>query len=349
MSSAPTLSAAAPQLQSLCGKLSVVIIGRNEAPRLARCLQSVQQMTPGPWQLEILYVDSGSTDNSLALAQAHSVRSLALHPERPTAAIGRNAGWRAAGGDFILFLDGDTLLHPNFVLNALPSFADTSIACVWGHRRELHPQRSLYNRVLDLDWIYAPGFTPFCGGDALFRRSTLEDVGGFDETLIAGEEPELCRRITASGQRILHIDQPMTLHDLAITRFSQYWKRATRAGHAYAEVSSRFANTPNPFWTHEVRRNRSRALLFLILFFVSFLASLSLHSVLPALAAAALFAALVVRTAWKARWKSPRPLTLLLYAIHSHLQQIPIAYGQATFYQNRHHGRRVNLVEYKRT
>ena len=104
-----------------------------------------------------------------------------------------------------------------------------------GIGERFHPEHSLYNRVLDLDWIYAPGDTDYCGGDVLMRRCALEQVDGFDPTLIAGEEPELCRRLRHCGYRILHIDSPMTGHDLNITRFSQYWRRALRAGHAYAK------------------------------------------------------------------------------------------------------------------
>jgi cellulose synthase/poly-beta-1,6-N-acetylglucosamine synthase-like glycosyltransferase len=330
-----------------CRTLSVVVIGRNEGDRLRRCLESVHAMNRGPWNLELLYADSASTDNSIALAQSLNARTLALHSERPTAAIGRNAGWRAATGDFVLFLDGDTILHPNFVIDSLPSFVDPSIAVVWGHRRELHPEQSHYNRVLDLDWIYAPGFTPFCGGDALYRRDILLTTNGFDETLIAGEEPELCRRILATGQRILHVDRPMTQHDLAITHFSQYWRRATRAGHAFAEVAQRFAATSNPFWSQEVRANRLRATVLCVLPLFAAILSLTLHSLWPAAIAAALLFALVLRTAWKARWKSTNKPTLLLYGLHSHLQQLPIAWGQLRFHWTQRRGRRLALVEYK--
>ena len=114
------------------------------------------------------------------------------------------------------------MLHEDFPRLALAALAhDSTVAAVWGHRRELHPEDSLYNRVLDLDWMYAPGDTDYCGGDVLMRRCALEQVDGFDPTLIAGEEPELCYRLRHCGYRIRHIDSPMTGHDLNITRFRQ--------------------------------------------------------------------------------------------------------------------------------
>lgn len=327
--------------------LSVVIIGRNEGERLSRCLESVHAIDAVGGPVEIIYVDSASTDDSIERARALGAQVISVRPERPSAALGRNAGWQAARAPAVLFLDGDTVLHPAFPAAALAEFADPRVAVVWGHRRELHPERSWYNRVLDLDWIYPPGPTEFCGGDALMRRAVLEAVGGFDAGLIAGEEPELCQRIRAAGYQILHIDHPMTGHDLAMTRWSQYWRRAVRAGHAYAEVSARLADGPFPLWREDSRRNVRRALLLIGLVLAGGLAAVWLGSFLPVLGVVAVLAALVVRSAWKARWKSRDPLTLLCFGVHSHLQQIPILLGQIGYWSHRRRGSQRRLIEYK--
>jgi len=326
--------------------ISVVVIGRNEGERLRRCLQSVFDMDRGNFDIEVIYADSGSIDGSVALAQLMGARTIILHPERPSAALGRNAGWRAAGGSIVLFLDGDTILHPRFVADSLVEFSDREIAVVWGHRRELYPERSIYIRTLDLDWIYAAGKTPYCGGDALFLRDVLAQVNGFDETLIAGEEPELCRRIAALGYSILHVDRPMTGHDLAIHRWSQYWRRSTRAGHAFAEVSDRF-KAIGQFWTEESKRNRNRALILVGLLLIGLLGSILLLSPWPLVAVLVFFALLAMRSAWKSRWKTKDVIALALYGIHSHLQQIPIYVGQLQYKLNRRRGKRAMLVEYK--
>lgn len=328
--------------------VSVVVIGRNEGRRLRLCLESIAAMKRDGFEIEIIYVDSGSTDGSVALAQGAGARTIALEPERPTAALGRNAGWQTAQGEIVLFLDGDTILHPRFVADSLAAFDDPAVAVVWGHRRETLATPSLYNRVLDLDWIYPAGPAEFCGGDALFRRSALVATGGYDETLIAGEEPELCQRIATAKGRILHVDCAMTGHDLAIVGFSQYWRRATRAGHAFAEVSARFRGTAHPFWVAESRGNAVRALCLAGLPVAGGLASLWRRSGLPFALALALLVALAARTAWRARWKSPDWRILALYGVHSCFQQIPIFIGQARFWLNRRNGRQAGLVEYKR-
>jgi glycosyltransferase involved in cell wall biosynthesis len=328
--------------------LSVVVIGRNEGQRLLACLQSLEAADWCGLTIERIYVDSDSTDGSPEVAERMGAKVIRLRPERPCAAVGRNAGLAQAQGQWVLFLDGDTLLDPNFVRAALATLTQRPEgAVVWGHRRERHPEHSIYNRVLDLDWVYAPGDTDFCGGDALFRMSALKASGGFDDSLIAGEEPELCARLRALGWRIIHIDAPMTEHDLAITRWSAYWRRAERAGHAYAEVSHRLAHTATPLWQDDARRNRHRALVLLFgLGLILFSGLMAWWWLLGVLLLGA--SALVLRSAWRARWKSNHALTLLLYAVHVQLQQLPIAWGQLRWWWSHRQGQQRGLMDYKR-
>jgi glycosyltransferase involved in cell wall biosynthesis len=329
-------------------QLSVIIIGRNEGQRLVDCIHSVQAMSEPPAEMEIIYIDSDSTDGSPQRAQALGVQVEIVHPQRPAAAIGRNAGWRLAKAPFILFLDGDTLLHPNFVKVALSHFQQNpQLAIVWGHRRELYPNASPYQRVLDLDWVYPPGLSDFCGGDALMRRHVLAEVDGYNPQLIAGEEPEMCARIRARGYTILHIDQPMTLHDLAITRWTQYWRRASRTGHAYAEIFNLLRNTATPLWQRETRKNLLHANVLVDIFIVGLGITLLFHTLWPLFFSIALLVLLCLRSAWKARWKSNDWWTLLLYGVHSQFQQIPIALGQLSYYYHRVLGQRRRLIEYK--
>ena len=323
--------------------LSIVIIGRNEGERLERCIltaQSINGWTPK----EVLYVDSGSTDGSRELAAGLGATVLPLPPGPFTAARARNTGWRRATGEVILFLDGDTLLDADFPLAGLASLRQNQKnAAAWGHRREVCPCLSIYVRVLDLDWIYPPGEALFFGGDVLVRRSALAEVNGFDESLIAGEEPEMCRRMRSLGWHIQHIDVPMTLHDLAITRFSQYWRRSQRAGYAFASVSSRFRNTPDPFWAEDASRNRKRGLFWMVSPAIAILLSLVLLSPWPFVLWLLFLVAMALKTAWQYRWKPAPASTLILYGFHSHLAQIPIFLGQLQFKQD---GSKA-LMEYK--
>lgn len=326
--------------------LSIVVIGRNEGIRLAKCFDSIGQARAVVVK-EIIYVDSASTDGSPELASLHGAVVIVVRPERPTAAIGRNAGWHQAQSDLVLFLDGDTELDPDFPRAACEALSrEPSVVAVWGHRREIHPEASIYNRVLDLDWVYRAGPTEFCGGDVLMRRKALLETGGFDEGLIAGEEPELCRRIRARGYMILHIDHPMTGHDLQITRWSQYWKRAARAGHAYAEVSGRYRGSNDPTWASARKANLIRGSIWPVSLAVVILAGVH-FGFLPFALWFALLLLLSVRSAWKARWKGTNPWTLFLYGLHSHVQQLPILVGQLQYQFDRRRGTTRMLIEYK--
>jgi glycosyltransferase involved in cell wall biosynthesis len=326
--------------------VSVVVIGRNEGERLLRCIESVQSADWADLRWELIYVDSHSVDGSPQRAQALGVRVLDLGKARPSAAAGRNIGWRAARGELVLFLDGDTLLEPGFVREALRSLGDTTVSAVWGHRRESRPEQSIYTRVLDLDWVFAPGRVDYFGGDVLVRRAALEQAGGFDDQLVAGEEPELCRRLRALGWTIEHIDAPMTRHDLAITTSRAWWKRAERAGLAYAQVSARFAGTDDPLWQREARRNHVHGLTLLALPMLSVALAVWWPAALPLLLLA--LVVLWARSARRCRWKCPgRPGLAWAYAAHSHLQQLPILAGQWRWWRLQRARRAPTLIEYK--
>jgi len=328
--------------------VSVVVIGRNEGLRLTRCLESVRDADWAGLRHEVVYVDSHSTDGSTERARRLGARVFDLGDAKPCAAAGRNIGWRAALAPLVLFLDGDTVLHPGFVHRAQLLFADTRLVAVWGHRRESNPGQSIYTRVLDLDWVFAPGRVDYFGGDALVRRAALAQVGGFDDGLVAGEEPELCRRLRAVGWQIEHIDAPMTLHDLAIVDGRAWWKRAERAGLAYAQVAARFAGTPDPFWLREARRNRIHARILLALPPVALL----LLALWPPAALLLLLAvaAVWVRSTLRCVWKCPGDYPLAaLYALHSHLQQIPILAGQRRWQRLQREQKAPELMEYHRS
>jgi glycosyltransferase involved in cell wall biosynthesis len=332
----------------MCGHaLSVVVIGRNEGARLVRCIQSVQAMPHRFGSFEVIYVDSCSSDGSAARAAAMGATVIELSAGPMCAARARNAGWQVATAPFVLFLDADTVLNPDFPARALTEFTNAEIAVVYGDRREIATQASIYNRVLDLDWIDPPGLKSSCGGDAVFRRSVLENTGGFNPKLIAGEEPELCRRICAAKGLILRIDFPMTGHDLGILSWRQYWRRAVRTGHAFAEVSTIYRKTDFPLWLAESRSNILNGSLYLAGMVVALAATLRWHSWIYMALYCGMVMIRAVRTAIKSRWKSSSAAVLFLYGLHSHIQQIPILVGQLRYWLSTKTNSQTELIEYK--
>jgi hypothetical protein len=118
--------------------------------------------------------------------------------------------------------------------------AHPDLAAVAGRRRERSPQASIYNQLIDLEWETPVGDAEALGGDAVFRISTFESVGGFDPTVRAGEEPELCHRLRRAGWTVRRLDAEMTRHDAAIHSFGQWWRRQVRTGYGARDVATRF-------------------------------------------------------------------------------------------------------------
>jgi GT2 family glycosyltransferase len=217
-------------------QMGVVAIGRNEGERLRRCLESVRHQAD-----HVVYVDSGSTDGSLAMARSLGVECIELDLGVPfTAARARNAGWRrllelSPDIQWIQFVDGDCEVVAGWLAQAQAFLAEhPQAAAVCGQRRERHPERSVYNLLCHLEWAKPPGLLKSFGGDVMLRREALEQVGGYRDDLIAGEEPELCVRLRARGWELHALPAEMTLHDAAMMRFRQWWLRIVRSGYAYA-------------------------------------------------------------------------------------------------------------------
>ena len=222
--------------RKLTGRVGVVVIGRNEGERLRRCLGSVADVDE-----PVVYVDSGSADGSVQFARSVGVEVVELDmTQRFTMARGRNAGYHrlvklAPDTEFVQFVDGDCEVADGWIGAARQVLLTRpEIWVVCGRRRERFPEASLYNRLADIEWDTPAGVVAACGGDAMMKVEALTRLDGFNETMIAGEEPELCARVRLAGGQILRIDQSMTCHDAAIMRFGQWWSRARRGGFAYA-------------------------------------------------------------------------------------------------------------------
>lgn len=235
------------------GTIGIVVIGRNEGERLKRCLRSL------PSGISATYVDSGSTDGSVAFARSMGMLVIELDMQIPfTAARARNIGWRTlvdkhSALEMIQFIDGDCEVADNWFQHAQRSLIeDEKLAAVFGRTRERFPHRSIFNRMCDDEWSVPIGLTESCGGNVMFRISALRAAEGFADSLIAGEEPDLCLRLRRAGWKIRCIDHEMTLHDAAITSFRAFWKRTRRSGFAFAEHVWRHGRNAIPSWRRQL-------------------------------------------------------------------------------------------------
>lgn len=319
--------------------IAAIAIGRNEGERLRICLASLGQAA------RVIYVDSGSTDGSPALARALGAEVVDLDMSQPfTAARARNTGLealRAAGTrpEFVIFIDGDCELQAEFVPQAMAKMqAEPRAAVVCGRRRERHPQASVYNAQCDREWDTPVGEALACGGDALMRMAALDEIGGYDPSLIAGEEPEMCVRLRACGWSIWRIDAEMTLHDAAMTTFGQFWKRTRRAGHAFAEGAYMHGAAPEHHFVAETKRAAAWGLALPVVSVLLLLAAPAL-GVLALLLYPVQIARLALRAGGdRAAWQNAALLTV---------GKLAEGQGVAEFHLRRLLGRRAGLIEYK--
>jgi GT2 family glycosyltransferase len=326
--------------------VGAVAIGRNEGERLVGCLRSLSHLAP-----RIVYVDSGSSDGSVDVARSLGAEvELLATREGFTAARARNRGLKrlrqlSPDVTYVQFVDGDCELVDGWLSAAIGALeADPGLAVVCGRRRERYPHRSVYNRLCDLEWNTPVGETRSCGGDALMRVESLLQVGGYNDTVIAGEEPELCVRLRQAGWRIRRLDIDMTFHDAAMTRISQWAKRSRRSGHAFAEAVAMHGRHPE---RHGVRASQSIWLWGLlwplaILILVLFVGPVALVGLLvyPLMS---LKISVARRRQFGEAWRY-----CLLYGVACVAAKWPQLAGQLDFLLNRLRGRQAKIIEYKR-
>lgn len=318
-------------------EVDAVVIGRNEGARLVACLASLQGRVR-----RIVYVDSGSTDGSAEAAMRTGASVVSLDPAQAfTAARARNAGLAVLAADpaaraLVQVVDGDCTLDPGWLATATAFLAaHRGVVVVAGRRRERFPEASVWNRLCDREWNTPIGPARACGGDALMRRAAVMAVGGYRDGLIAGEEPELCLRLIRAGGAVWRLDAEMTIHDAAMTRFSQWWRRTRRAGHAYAEGAALHGRGPERHWVAETRRALAWGLGVPV---AAFLAGLAHPAGILILM---LWPMQTVRLAW--RWRAEGRMGREA-AVFTVLGKLPEALGVLGFCLGRRKGR---IIEHK--
>ena len=196
--------------------ISVVVIGRNEAARIGACLESIRTSL-GVLSHEILYVDSRSTDDSVAIAKTHGARCFILKDQNTTAGLGRLVGAKEAKGEYILFLDGDMQLEKGFCEKAMMAMAQRSYDGCSGIRKDVYMKDGQVAGTNDNYFgCTAERIVPEFGGAVFLKKEALERAGGWSADTIACEESELHARLIASGAKIAELPVPMIVHTDAV-------------------------------------------------------------------------------------------------------------------------------------
>ena len=184
--------------------VSVVLPNRNYSRYIAEAIESVLTQTYEP--VEIVVVDNGSTDDSLAVISSYADRVSWISESRQGQSIARNSGIARAQGDFVAFLDADDVWLPNKLekqMSLIKGKSDVGLVycgiVVAGPKLEpLHEVHPTFGGQVLSAFATNAGRAVILGGEstAVVRRSVLDRVGPFDERLSIGAGWDLWRRVS---------------------------------------------------------------------------------------------------------------------------------------------------------
>jgi GT2 family glycosyltransferase len=201
-------------------RVSVVVPTRNVEDTVERCLRSILAELPEE-DRDVIVVDNGSVDSTRALVRRFPVRLEVI----PAGFVSRsrNVGAGLARHPIVAFVDSDCMVKPGWHAAVLRAFAGADVGVAGGRYDIPHPASwpaVAWERAHRIELGDSPVEVKYLpGGNIQIRRDLFHRLGGFDEALETGEEPDLCRRAAAEGHRVLespgirciHLGEPMAL------------------------------------------------------------------------------------------------------------------------------------------
>jgi glycosyltransferase involved in cell wall biosynthesis len=190
-------------------KLSFVVPAKNEESTIRLCLESIlKEMIQGD---QLIVVDNGSTDKTIAIVKSFSN---VLLLEKPDTSVGglRNEGARVAGGDILGFIDADCVIRPGWRHKVIHSLRTPNVAAT-GAKYSLpkHPH------WIEMAWFSqrrkSSGEVKYINsGNLAVKRDIFFQAGGFDESLITGEDAEFCWRLRSSALLVWEDPEIIAIH-----------------------------------------------------------------------------------------------------------------------------------------
>lgn len=237
--------------------ISAVVLTKNSSRTIRDCMEGLAHAKPRP--LDLIIVDGGSTDDTLEIVKKYSdiFRIRILYDRGMGYGFARDLGWRASSGSYIAMIDSDVVIAPDFLGRAVDLMErDRGLGAVGGKLRpELSRDedgvvarfqaRNLSIILHQRDRPYpatVPGIHTAC---TVFRRSALEEVGGFSHRFVlAKEDSDVSLRLIARGYRLSLID--------SFCRHLETGRRFRRTnfkyGRSYAVIAKEHPEAA-PLWT----------------------------------------------------------------------------------------------------
>ena len=277
--------------------VSILLPARDEAQVIERLLQRVTKLTYPHHKLQVIAIDDASSDATGHIAEefskCHSFIEV-LHRDEKTGGIGKaaamNAGLRRATGEIVLCFDADYYPQRDIVQKLVREFVDPSVGAVQGRPVVWNEAQNAVTRLVTLERIggyrvdqeardnlgLLPQFGGTVGG---FRRSILEDLGGFDESMLT-EDTDLTFQIYLAGFKVRYVGDA-ECYEEAVNSWKAYWRQRHRWARGHMQVC--FKHTPRVLRSKKLNaKEKIDGLLLLHVYFmpvltlVAFIAGVSL-------------------------------------------------------------------------
>lgn len=206
--------------------VSIVVIGRNEGKNLTKTFEAIQKIDYPKDKIELIYVDSSSTDNSIEIARNYTKNIYPLKSKWPTSGLARNYGLSVAKNEIIHFIDGDIAITSDYLKMAVTKIMKNEAEAVTGYFVEQYPDK-FFNFIMSIrrdDIVHRERYTDATNGGGTYLRSKLIEINGYDERILKGQETELGIRFREKGNRILFIDVLQGYHNFDINNLLDFLK-----------------------------------------------------------------------------------------------------------------------------
>lgn len=235
-------------------RVSLVIPGRNCASTIGACLSAVQDLSHDSLLREVIFVDDGSTDDTVAIVGEFPVKL--IRGEGRGAAAARNIGWQAADHPLIWFVDSDCVVEPDALSLLLDHLSDASVAAVGGSYGIMNPAsllaRLIHEEIVERHLAMGERVDFLASFNVIYRREVLCELEGFDERYLKAQDAELSFRVLSAGYHLAFERRSLVKHYHPSKWFSYfrtqrqqgYWRvwlhlshRGREGGDSYSRVS----------------------------------------------------------------------------------------------------------------
>lgn len=187
--------------------ISVVIPLYNKEDCIRKTLDSV--LGQSYKNFEVIVVDDGSKDGSTEIVSSMNDSRIRLITQKnggPSSA--RNRGIKESKGDYVAFVDADDIWSPDYLQEMVNLMKDFPDAVIWGFNYSTikdgevgNSETEVFRGYVSEKWDYFPFF--FSSSSSCCRKSTLLELGGFDERMVYGEDIDMWFRLLLSGRGVL--------------------------------------------------------------------------------------------------------------------------------------------------